>query len=145
MLNEDDYPKGHPKRFDYDPDSVEALEWARIHVHPRGERDFPVDHPKAQDTTGNHNRIQWTAGIDPHHLDREAFTGRTAAQAKAAREAQAKATGAALETPPRVPLDAAVFKAEYRAECERLGVQELTAEQYRTLLERVEGHYGTRN
>jgi hypothetical protein len=29
---EPDFPPGHPARFDYDPDSPEAQEWARKHV-----------------------------------------------------------------------------------------------------------------
>lgn len=73
---EPDHPPGHPKRFDYDPASPEAIEWKRKNFHPLGERDFPVDHPKAIDTPGNTNHIPALPGVDPNHPEREPFTGR---------------------------------------------------------------------
>jgi len=99
MVVEQDFPKGHPKRFDYDPKSPEAIEWARIHIHPKGERDFPVDHPKAVDTPGNTNHIPVRAGIDPAHPELEEHTGATPEQA-AGRAAYNRALAAqAKETP----------------------------------------------
>lgn len=77
---EPDFPKGHPKRFDYDPKSPEAREWVRLHVHPAGERDFPVGHPKAIDTPGNTNAVSVLPGVDPAHPELEAFSGRTPEQ-----------------------------------------------------------------
>jgi hypothetical protein len=82
---EPDFPRGHPKRFDYDPESPEAIEWARIHIHPAGERDFPVGHPKALDTEGNTNAVPVLPGVDPNHPELEAFTGRTPRQVAAER------------------------------------------------------------
>lgn len=98
-IHEEDFPKGHPKRFDYDPNSPEAKEWARKNVNLKGERDFPVGHPKAVDTPGNKNHIPVTIGVDPAHPELEAFTGATPAQAagrKAAEQALAKLQ---IETP----------------------------------------------
>jgi hypothetical protein len=96
---EQDFAPGHPKRFDYDPKSPEAIEWARIHVHPKGERDFPVDHPKALDTPGNTNHLSWAPGVNPLHPELEEHTGATPEQA-AGRAAYNKAIAAqAKETP----------------------------------------------
>lgn len=95
---ERDFPKGHPKAFDYDPDSPEAIEWARKHIHPAGERDFPVDHPKAVDTEGNTNSVEIRAGVDPAHPELEPFTGRTPAQVAAERRVWAQRSKAALPT-----------------------------------------------
>lgn len=85
VSTERDFPKGHPKAADYDPKSPEAIEWARVNIHPLGERDFPVDHPKASDTKGNTNHVPVRAGIDPAHPELEEHTG-AAAEVVAARE-----------------------------------------------------------
>jgi hypothetical protein len=101
-----DFPAGHPARFDYDPASPDAIEWARVNVHPRGERDFPVDHPKAVDTPGNTNARQIFSGVDPEHPDREAFTGRSPAQARAVAAFNAELARKAVETQQPDPIDA---------------------------------------
>lgn len=100
---EPDYAPGHPARFDYDPDSPEAVEWRRKNVHPLGERDWPVDHPKAVDTPGNTNHLPVVPGVNPFNPEREAFTGRDPATAKRAREIQEELTRAARPTQPAVP------------------------------------------
>ena len=82
---EPDFEPGHPGRCDYNPDSPEAKEWARKHYSPLGERDFPVDHPKALDTPGNTNAIPVRAGIDPAHPELQEFTGRTPKQVEGLR------------------------------------------------------------
>lgn len=56
-MAERDFPVGHPSACDYDPKSKEAIEWARINIHPAGERDFPIGHPGAAD---NPNRVEPT-------------------------------------------------------------------------------------
>src|SRR5436305_12698023 len=99
MPNEPDFPPGHPARFDYDPESREAREWARINVHPKGERDFPVGHPKALDTPGNTNARPVLAGVDPDHPEREAFTGRSPAQAAALRKLYQEQAANVKESP----------------------------------------------
>jgi hypothetical protein len=99
MVVEQDFPAGHPKRFDYDPKSPEAIEWARLHIHPKGERDFPVDHPKAVDTKGNTNHLAWAPGVDPLHPELEAHTGATPAQAAARKAFEAQLSARAQETP----------------------------------------------
>ncbi len=96
---EEDYPVGHPARFDYDPKSPEAIEWARLHIFPKGERDYPPDHPAAMDTPGNENHLQWRAGEDPHRPELEAHTGRTPAQAAAVREMNRRLAESARESP----------------------------------------------
>lgn len=83
---EPDFPPGHPKRFDYNPKSPEAREWARKNIHPAGERDFPVGHPKAVDTKGNQNAVSVLPGVDPAHPELEPFTGRTPEQVAADRD-----------------------------------------------------------
>lgn len=100
---ERDFPKGHPKAFDYDPDSPEAIEWARKNIHPAGERDWPVDHPAAIDTEGNKNKVSVLAGVDPAHPELEPFTGRTPAQVAAERAVWADRTAKALPTVDRTP------------------------------------------
>lgn len=101
---EEDFPRGHPARFDYDPRSPEAIEWARLHVHPRGERDWPVDSPHAVDTPGNKNSVVWQAGVDPEHPELEPFTGRTPAQVAAIRELNAALAARAAESPALAPV-----------------------------------------
>lgn len=103
---EEDFPAGHPKRFDYDPESPEAKEWARLNIHPKGERDFPVGHPKAVDTPGNTNHVAILPGVDPEKPHLEAFTGRTAAQAEGARRIWQQQAGQVKETAQPVPLAA---------------------------------------
>lgn len=95
---EEDFPKGHPKRFDYDPDSPEALEWMRKNYHPKGERDYPLDHPKAVDTPGNTNAREVLPGIDPDKPELEAFTGRTPEVAKRVQDITRKLSEHAKET-----------------------------------------------
>jgi hypothetical protein len=109
---EQDYPPGHPKRADYNPASPEAIEWARLNVHPLGERDWPVDHPKAVDTPGNLNAVVWQAGVDPFHPDREPFSGhKIPADKEAGAAAHAPAAG---EKPsaPASPFEEALTAAE---------------------------------
>jgi hypothetical protein len=114
---EQDFPPGHPKRFDYDPKSPEAIEWARVHSHPKGERDWPVDHVNAVDTPGNKNSITWQPGVDPFHPELEAFTGRTPEQAAAVRALEAEASAKAKPSPilpPVIAPDPEVIKARVR-------------------------------
>lgn len=82
--NERDFPPGHPKSADYDPNSPEAKEWQRMNVHPLGERDFPPGHPKAADTPGQ--SVEWKAGEDPAHPELEPFSGKVAEKAEEAKE-----------------------------------------------------------
>ena len=92
---EQDFPPGHPARFDYDPNSPEAAEWRKYNLNPKGERDFPRGHVKASDTPGNDCQVEWRAGVDPAHPEREEHTGRTPEQVEALRryhEAAAKVT-----------------------------------------------------
>ena len=98
-VTEEDFPKGHPARFDYDPASPEAREWARKNINLKGERDFPVDHPKAVDTKGNTNHIPIRPGIDPLHPEREAFTGASPEVAAARRAVAAELAKQQAETP----------------------------------------------
>lgn len=98
-VTERDFPKGHPKASDYDPHSPEAIEWARVNIHPLGERDFPVDHIKAVDTPGNTNRIPIRAGEDPARPEIEAHTGATPEVAAARKALEAQLSAKAKETP----------------------------------------------
>src|SRR6266851_10472278 len=104
---ERDFPLGHPAASDYDPGSPEAREWARRNIHPRGERDFPVDHPKAVDTPDNQNSVAVLPGVDPDQPELEPFTGRTPAQAKAAREFYESLLPTVAESPVAEPVVAA--------------------------------------
>jgi len=133
---EQDFEQGHPKRFDYDPASPAAREWARVHISVKGERDFPVDHPKAVDTKGNHNTVVVLPGVDPFHPELEAFTGRTPEQAKAAAEMLAELARQAKETPPRPLIDGVKLNEALIRERQRLGVQTLNAAQYAAVLEK---------
>ena len=99
MVIEQDFPKGHPKRFDYDPKSPDAIEWARLHIHPKGERDFPVDHIKAVDTPGNANHLSWAPGFNPLQPELEAHTGATPEQAAGRKAYEAHLAALAKETP----------------------------------------------
>jgi hypothetical protein len=103
---EPDFPPGHPKRFDYNPKSAEAREWARLNIHPAGERDFPVGHPKALDTKGNTNHVPALAGVDPLHPELEPFTGRTPEQVAGERAIWEERKHLALPSPEREPLEA---------------------------------------
>ena len=100
---EQDFPPGHPKRFDYNPRSKEAREWARLNIHPAGERDFPVGHPKALDTKGNTNAVPVLPGVDPAHPELEEFTGRTPEQVEADKELWAERIALSKPTPEREP------------------------------------------
>jgi hypothetical protein len=105
-LSERDFPPGHPSASDYDPESPEAIEWARKNIHPKGERDFPVDHPKALDTPGNTNAVPIVAGVDPARPQHEAFTGRSPQQAEAVRKVVAELAARAMESPVPEPIEA---------------------------------------
>jgi hypothetical protein len=101
---EPDFPVGHPKRFDYDAKSPEAREWARLNIHPAGERDWPVGHPKAVDTKGNTNHVPVLPGVNPTHPEREAFTGHTPEQAAAEHELWEERKAASMPTADREPI-----------------------------------------
>jgi len=103
---EDAFPPGHPARHDYKPDSPEALEWRRKNVHPLGERDFPVDHPKACDSAGSTNHLEWLPGVDPLHPELEAHTGRDAATAARMQALNAELAAQATESPIAEPREA---------------------------------------
>ncbi len=138
MPGEQDFPPGHPARFDYDPASPEAIEWARKNIHPLGERDWPVDHPKAVDTPGNTNHFSWTPGVDPYNPHLEEHTGRTPAQAKAARKFAAQLVEAAQESPALAPISSAVANEALAAERARLKVDALTASQTAKVLAKLQ-------
>ncbi len=135
---ERDFPIGHPKAFDYDPTSPEAIEWARQNVHPLGERDFPVDHPKAVDTPGNTNHFAWPPGVDPYNAHLEEHTGKTPAQAAAAAEFNRRVAEHAQESPALAPIRSDVANAALAAERDRLKVDALTAEQTRKVLAKLQ-------
>lgn len=98
-VTERDFPKGHPKAYDYVPGSPEAIEWARKNIHPKGERAFPVDHVKASDSEVNDCSIEWRAGVDPANPELEEFTGATPDVAKARRAAYLAQLPHVAETP----------------------------------------------
>lgn len=127
---EEDFPPGHPARSDYNPKSREAMEWVRHNVAPLGERDFAVDHPKANDTPGNTNTLAWTAGTDPHNPHLEPFTGRTPEQAAGVAALSAIASAAAKESPVVKPLDAIEVSAALNARRRELGVDVLSPDEY---------------
>lgn len=131
---EEDFPKGHPARADFDPESAAAKEWARQNVHPIGERDFPVDHPKALDTPGNMNHLPVTAGVDPLNPHREPFTGRTPAQAAAVRKLSEAASAAAVASPVTQPIDAAVVNRLLDLKRGELQRDLLTPDEYQSVL-----------
>src|SRR5260221_7540880 len=127
---ERDFPPGHPASSDYDPRSPEAIEWARKNVSPLGQRDFPVDHPKAADTAGNTNALVWETGVDPHNPHREPHTGRTPEQAAGVAVMSAIASKAALESPVTQPLDAAEVNAALDAKRREVNRDLLTPAEY---------------
>ncbi len=131
---EEDFPKGHPARHDYDPHSPEALEWVRRNVSPFGERDFPVDHPKAIDTAGNTNTLTWPAGVDPHNPHREPFTGRSPEQAAGVAQMSAIASRAAQESPVVQPLDAVEVAAALNAKRKEVNRDVLTPDEYSSVM-----------
>lgn len=131
---EQDFPPGHPARHDYDPHSAEAMEWVRKNVSPFGERDFPVDHPRAADTSGNTNKLVWTAGVDPHNPHREPFTGRTPEQAAGVAQMSAIASRAAAESPVFQPLDAVEVAGAMNAKRKEVGRDVLTPDEYASVL-----------
>lgn len=128
------FPKGHPGRNDYDPDSPEAKEWARKNVHPLGERDFPVDHPAAADTPGNLNHLTWAPGVDPINPHREAHTGRTPAQVEGLRKLSEAASRQAQESPVTYPVDAAVLNSMLDQRRKELGRDLLTNDEYQAVV-----------
>jgi len=101
---EEDFPKGHPARFDYDPESPAAKEWARLHVFPRGEPAYAPDHPRAGADENPGNRIEWRAGVDPENPEYEAFTGRPPDQAAAVAAHNSELAKAAKESPVLEPV-----------------------------------------
>jgi hypothetical protein len=109
---EPDFPPGHPKRADYDPNSPEAKEWKRLHVHVKGERDFPVGHPKADDTTGNLNKVHWEPGVDPFHPELEPFSGHPRLTAPASDPTLAATNSTTAKTEGPSILDAALRAAQ---------------------------------
>lgn len=131
---EQDFPAGHPGRADFDPESAEAKEWARKNVHPQGERDFPVDHPKALDTPGNLNHLPTLAGVDPLNPHREPFTGRSPAQAAAVRVLSETASKAAVASPVTQPIDAGVVNRMLDMKRAELNRDLLTPEEYQSVL-----------
>jgi hypothetical protein len=128
------FPAGHPGRHDWDPESPEAIEWARKNIHPLGERDFPVDHPKAADTPGNLNHLPVTAGVDPLNPQREPHTGRTPSQVAGLRKLSDVASTAAKESPVLQPIDAAVVNRMLDTKRTELGRDRLTEDEYRDTL-----------
>jgi hypothetical protein len=135
---EEDFPKGHPGRADYDPHSPEAQEWARLHVSPLGERDFPVDHPRAADTPGNTNALQWEPGVNPHNPHREPHTGRTPDQAAGVAVLSEIASRAAQESPVLQPLDATVVNAALDKKRQELGRDLLTPAEYSEVIAAIQ-------
>jgi hypothetical protein len=131
---EEDFPPGHPGRSDWNPESPEAQEWARVHVLPLGERDFPHEHPKALDTAGNLNHIPTLAGADPLNPHREPFTGRTPIQAEAVKRLSIAASVEAKESPVVQPIDAAVVNKMLDAKRTELRRDLLTPEEYASVL-----------
>lgn len=131
---EEDFPPGHPGRFDYNPKSPEAIEWARKYVAPLGERDFPVDHPKAVDTAGNTNHLHWDAGVDPFNPHREPHTGRTPEQVAGVRALSAIATERAKDSPVAHPIDSATVNRMLDNKRNELGRDNLTEEEYASVL-----------
>jgi hypothetical protein len=131
---EQDFPPGHPARFDYKPDSPEAKEWARRNVSPLGERDFPVDHAKAADTPGNTNHLKYEAGVDPLNPHREAFTGRTPSQVEGVKRLSEAASKAAIESPALRPIDALVVNKMLDARRSELKRDMLTPDEYEEVL-----------
>ncbi len=131
---EQDFEPGHPGRYDFDPESTEAKEWARKNVHPLGERDFPVDHAKAVDTPGNLNHLPVTAGVDPLNPQREPFTGRSPAQVAGIRKLSEIASQAAKESPVVQPIDAAVVNRMLDNKRTEVGRDLLTPEEYQSVL-----------
>ncbi len=127
---EQDFPAGHPARFDFDPNSREAVEWARKNIAPLGERDFAIDHPKAADTPGNTNTLEWTAGVDPHNPHREPFTGRTATQAAGVARLSALASAAAKDSPVLQPLNAIEVANALNAKRKEVGRDLLSPDEY---------------
>lgn len=133
-VREEDFPRGHPGRGDYDPSSPDAIEWARTHVAPLGERDFPIDHPGAVDTAGHKNVIVWTAGVDPFNPHREPHTGRTPEQVAGIRALSEFASRVAKESPAAMPVDAIAVNAALDAKRRQVGRDLLTEAEYRDVV-----------
>lgn len=131
---DESFPKGHPGRADYDPESPEAKEWARLNVHPLGERDFPVGHPAAADTPGNLNHLTWTPGVDPINPHREAHTGRTPAQVEGLRKLSEQASRQAQDSPVTYPVDAAVLNKMLDNKRKETGRDLLTNDEYQSVV-----------
>lgn len=136
--SEEDFPQGHPARADYDPKSPEAMEWVRKNVAPFGERDFPVDHPKAADTAGNTNTLAWAAGVDPHNPHREPFTGRTPEQAAGVALMSSIASSRAKESPVLKPVDAVEVANALNVKRRELGRDVLTPDEYASVMAQLQ-------
>jgi len=106
------------------------MEWVRQNVHPLGDRDFPVDHPKAADTPGNTNVLEWSAGVDPRNAHLEPFTGRTPEQAAGVAQMSAIASLAAAESPVLQPLNAMEVAEAMNVKRNAVGHDVLTADEY---------------
>jgi len=81
---ERDFPAGHPKAADYNPDSPEAKEWRRVNVWAGGERAYDANHPRTLHP--EHNEIEWVPGVDPFNPQLQEFTGATPKQVAAVNE-----------------------------------------------------------
>jgi hypothetical protein len=71
---EEALPKGHPSRFDYDPESTEAKAWdaaQRAKMHNLGTPPGYTFDPEKP-----HGGLIWELGVDPFRPDHEPFTGR---------------------------------------------------------------------
>jgi hypothetical protein len=135
---ERDFLLGHPAAADYVPGSPESNEWARVNVSPLGQRDFPVDHPKAVDTAGNLNTLEWEAGVDPHNPHREAHTGRTPEQAAGVAALSEAASKAAKESPVMQPVDASAVNAALDVKRAEVGRDILTAGEYSEVMAAIQ-------
>lgn len=137
-----DFPPGHPGRGDYDAASPDAIEWARVHVSPLGERAFPVDHPAAPDTPGNLSHLAVRPGVDPVNPHLEPFTGRTPAQVAGIRALSEAASKAATESPVLQPIDFFLLNPMLLAKRAKLERDTLTAGEYAEVLEDYHATHG---
>jgi hypothetical protein len=104
QAKEQDFPPGHPARFDYDPKSADAIEWSRQNQFPEGEPAYLPDHPAAGAHENPRNAVEWRAGVDPERPDHEAFTGRSPVYAAAVAEHNAELAKRAKESPALEPV-----------------------------------------
>jgi hypothetical protein len=72
--DEEALPKGHPGRFDYDPQSEDAKAW---HATQRAkEHNLGTPPGYTFDPERPHGGLHWELGVDPFHPEHEPFTGR---------------------------------------------------------------------